>query len=97
MPQLQCYRSAVVPCPMVPPVFQMPSIRKPGKIVIVSQYFAPDPSTTATYITAIAEGLTTDCEVLVISGTAHSASAAPLKSAQPRVIEIRTWTPEKMH
>jgi len=35
--------------------------------VIVSEHYAPDPSTTATYITAIANGLTADHEVLVIS------------------------------
>ena len=44
----------------------MTSKRAPGKIVIVSQYYAPDLSTTATYLTAIADGLKTDCEVLVI-------------------------------
>jgi colanic acid biosynthesis glycosyl transferase WcaI len=70
----------------------MTSIRAPGKIVIVSQHYAPDPNTTATYLTAIAEGLKQDCEVLVISGTAHSASAV---TAQPRIVEVPTWTPEK--
>ncbi len=64
----------------------------PGKIVIVSQYYAPDPSTTSTYLTAIADGLKTDCEVLVISGTAHSGSP---ETARPRVVEVATWTPEK--
>src|SRR5882724_9825160 len=74
--------------------FQMTSMRAPGKIVIVSQYFAPDPSTTATYLTAIAEGLKADGEVLVISGTARSASVAP-SPAHPRVVEVSSWTPEK--
>jgi colanic acid biosynthesis glycosyl transferase WcaI len=67
----------------------------PGKIVIASQYYAPDPSTTATYITAIAEGLNTDCEVLVISGTTRSASVAAPQDAQPRIVEVASWTPEK--
>src|ERR1035437_3878919 len=53
-----------------PGILQMTSMRKPDKIVIVSQYYAPDHSTTATYMTAIAKGLRTDFEVLVISGTA---------------------------
>jgi colanic acid biosynthesis glycosyl transferase WcaI len=70
----------------------MTSMRRPGKIVIVSQHFAPDPTTTATYLTAIANGLSADREVLVISGTAHSASRA---TAQPRVVEVRAWTPAK--
>jgi|SRR5882724_2744071 len=75
--------------------FQMASMRKLGKIVIVSEHYAPDPSTTATYITAIANGLTADHEVLVISGTAHSASPATSESARPYVVEISSWTPEK--
>ena len=70
----------------------MASMSKPGKIVIVSLHYAPDPSTTATYLTAIAEGLKSCLEVLVLSGTPHSASAL---TAQPRVIEVVTWAPEK--
>ena len=68
----------------------MSSMRAPGKIVIVSQHYAPDPSTTATYLTAIAERLKLDFEVLVISGTARSAS-----QGEPRVVEMVSWTPEK--
>lgn len=70
-------------------------MRTPGKIVIVSQYYAPDPSTTATYLTAIADGLKTDREVLVISGTARSAAVALSGTAQPRVVEVSAWTPQK--
>jgi colanic acid biosynthesis glycosyl transferase WcaI len=70
-------------------------MRKPGKIVIVSQYYTPDPSTTATYLTAIAEGLQSDHEVLVISGTAHSASPIASRSTRLRVVEVRTSEPKK--
>jgi glycosyltransferase involved in cell wall biosynthesis len=73
----------------------MTSIRAPGKIVIVSQHYAPDPSTTATYLTAIAGGLASDRELLVISGTAHSAATAGSGKAVPRVVEVGCWTPEK--
>lgn len=66
-----------------------------GKIVIISQYYAPDPSTTATYMTAIAKGLNADCDVVVISGTAHSASIAPFRPTQPFVVEVRALAPEK--
>jgi colanic acid biosynthesis glycosyl transferase WcaI len=65
------------------------------KVVIVSQHYAPDPSTTATYLTAIAEGLQTDYEVLVISGTADSAALGASKTVRPNVVEVKTWTPEK--
>jgi hypothetical protein len=70
-------------------------MRTPGKVVIVSQHYAPDPTTTATYLTAIADGPKADYEVLVISGTAHSASAAPSNNAQPHVVEVSAWTPDK--
>jgi hypothetical protein len=36
------------------PTSHLESMRKFRKIVIVSQHYAPDPSTTATYLTAIA-------------------------------------------
>lgn len=68
--------------------------RSPGKIVIVSQYYAPDATTTATYLTAIAKGLGVLSEVLVISGTSNSASVAGVVT-QPRVIEIRSHAPSK--
>jgi colanic acid biosynthesis glycosyl transferase WcaI len=73
----------------------MTSIRAPGKIVMVSQHYAPDPSTTATYLTAIAGGLASDREVLVISGTAHSAATPGSGKAGPGVVEVGCWTPEK--
>ena len=73
----------------------MTSIRPPGKIVMVSQHYAPDPSTTATYLTAIAGGLASDREVLVISGTAHSAATAGSGKVGPRVVEVGCWTPDK--
>jgi len=69
-------------------------MRKLGKIVIVSQHYAPDPSTTATYLTAIAEGLATGYQVLVISGTAHSAFPGEGKT-RPRVVEVKNRMTEK--
>jgi glycosyltransferase involved in cell wall biosynthesis len=82
-------------CSVVSRYFKMTSKRTFGKIVIVSQHYAPDPSTTATFMIAIADGLSADSEVLVISGTPHSASLAAPKTSQPRVIEIEAWTPKK--
>jgi colanic acid biosynthesis glycosyl transferase WcaI len=71
------------------------SMRAPGKIVVVSQYYAPDPSTTATYMTAIANGLSTVSDVLVIAGTPRSASIGQSESGRTVVAEIRTRTTEK--
>jgi colanic acid biosynthesis glycosyl transferase WcaI len=73
----------------------MMSMRAPGKIVVVSQYYAPDPSTTATYMTAIANGLSTVSDVLVIAGTPRSASIGQSESGRTVVAEIRTRTTEK--
>lgn len=70
-------------------------MRAPGKFVIVSQYYAPDQSTTSTYMTAIANGLRTVRDVLVICGTPDSASLAQAESGRPAVTEIRTCNPEK--
>jgi colanic acid biosynthesis glycosyl transferase WcaI len=64
-----------------------------GKIVMVSQCYAPDPSPTATYITEIANGLSEQHDVVVISGTAHS--GMPGGGGEPFVMEVRTRTPEK--
>lgn len=67
-------------------------MQKSRKIVIVSQHYAPDRSTTASYITAIAVGLMSIAEVTVISGTRNS---SPQAAGQPRVVEIANWTPPK--
>jgi len=69
-------------------------MQKPRKIVIVSQHYAPDPSTTASYMTAIAAGLTSIAEVLVISGTRNSSSWS-FGIQQPTVVEIISRTPPK--
>jgi colanic acid biosynthesis glycosyl transferase WcaI len=71
----------------------MPSARKPGKTVIVSQHYAPDATTTAAYLTAIAEELAAGKQILVLSGSANSRSRS--QDANPRVIEIDSWAPER--
>jgi len=62
---------------------------EPGKVVIVSQHYPPDRSTTAAIMARIAEHLAADRPVLVLSGMAGSATgdAAPLNL--PQVVEIR--------
>ena len=67
---------------------------KPGKVVIVSQHYLPDRSTTAEIMSAIAEHLATQTPVLVLSGAAGS--KALLSSGKPTVIEIRNWKPDKV-
>src|ERR1700761_6142628 len=56
-----------------------------GKILVVSQHYPPDPTTTATYIGDIARALAADRRVVVLSGSARSASSG---TANPEVIEV---------
>jgi colanic acid biosynthesis glycosyl transferase WcaI len=65
-------------------------MQKPGKVVVVSQHYPPDPSTTASIMAAISERVARETEVLVLSGTAGSAA-----SGKPSVVEVRNWMPGK--
>jgi colanic acid biosynthesis glycosyl transferase WcaI len=73
----------------------MRSKRTPGKIVIVSQHYAPDQSTTAGIVTAIATHLAKAMEVLVLSGTSGSPPHQLRSADQPIVTEIKNPMPEK--
>jgi colanic acid biosynthesis glycosyl transferase WcaI len=44
----------------------MKAMQKPGKILVASQYYLPDSTTTAVYLAAIAEGLAVDNRVVVL-------------------------------
>jgi glycosyltransferase involved in cell wall biosynthesis len=68
-------------------------MQKPGKVVVVSQHYPPDHSTTAAIMAAIANHLALESPVLVLSGTSGSASAA--SSGRPTVVEIKNWMPGK--
>jgi colanic acid biosynthesis glycosyl transferase WcaI len=75
-------------------------MRKSGKVVIVSQHYPPDSNTTAAIMSAIAEHLAAEVPVLILSGTAGSATSEsrPYESApsiQPMVVEIKNWAPAK--
>ena len=66
----------------------------PGKVIIISQHYPPDPSTTAAIMAEIAGEVARDADVLVLSGTPGSLSDAA-GSARPRIEEIRNRIPEK--
>jgi colanic acid biosynthesis glycosyl transferase WcaI len=70
-------------------------MQKPGKIVVASQHYPPDQSTTAAIMSAISGCLAHDVPVLVLSGMAGSASLKPDNSSQPVVVEIRNRMPAK--
>jgi len=65
-------------------------MQKPGKVVVVSQHYPPDPSTTAAIMAAISERVAREAEVLVLSGTAGSAAVG-----KPSVVEVGNWMPGK--
>jgi colanic acid biosynthesis glycosyl transferase WcaI len=68
-------------------------MQRPGKVVVVSQHYPPDQSTTAAIMAAIANQLVEQADVVVLSGWPDSAS----KSAddRPDVVEIRNRVPAK--
>jgi glycosyltransferase involved in cell wall biosynthesis len=68
-------------------------MQKSGKVVVVSQHYPPDPSTTAAIMAAISERVAREAEVVVLSGTAGSAAAA--SGGKPAIVEVRNWMPGK--
>src|SRR4051812_38444226 len=68
-------------------------MQKSGKVVVVSQHYPPDHSTTAAIMAAIANRVASEAEVLVVSGMPGSASAA--SAGKPAVVEIRNRMPGK--
>ncbi len=71
-------------------------MRKPGKIVVVSQHYLPDRSTTAFIMTAIARHLAAQAPVLVFSGTPGSRSLQSTTPGEPEVAEIKNRLPGKV-
>jgi glycosyltransferase involved in cell wall biosynthesis len=66
-----------------------------GRILLVTQHYAPFPSTTSGYMTDIANALALESEMVVLSGTPNSGSKLPFKLDEPAVVEIRSWWPGK--
>ncbi|MHB0786534.1 glycosyltransferase family 4 protein [Bradyrhizobium sp. 5.13L] len=60
-----------------------------GKIVVASQHYPPDPSTTAAIMAEIACRLAIEHEVLVLSGSPGALPAAQTGPGKPRVLMIR--------
>ena len=66
-----------------------------GKVVIISQHYPPDRSTTAAIMEAIAQHLAAEVPVLILSGTPGSATDDTATSGRPAVVEIKNWIPAK--
>jgi glycosyltransferase involved in cell wall biosynthesis len=66
-----------------------------GKVLVATQHYPPDSSTTAVYVGAIAGGLAGDNQVVVLSGSPDSASRPGDDPKAPEVIEIPNWSAQK--
>ncbi len=77
------------------PAARVAGRQQPGKILLVTQHYAPFPSTTSGYMTDIAKALAKESRVVVISSSPNSASKSPPMPGEPEVIEIKSWWPEK--
>jgi colanic acid biosynthesis glycosyl transferase WcaI len=64
-------------------------MQQTAKIVVASQHYPPDASTTASIMAAIANHVAAEMPVLVLSGMPGSANEAAIGSGRPAVIEIR--------
>jgi glycosyltransferase involved in cell wall biosynthesis len=70
-------------------------MQKSGKVLVVTQHYPPDSSTTAVYLAAIAEGLADNDKVVVLSGSSNSAAQGSANRNNLEVIEIPNWSAPK--
>jgi glycosyltransferase involved in cell wall biosynthesis len=66
-----------------------------GKIILVSQHYAPFPSTTSGYMTELANELALKSRVIVITSSPQSQSLPRSEPGRPEVVEIKSWWPGK--
>lgn len=67
---------------------------KAPSFILATEFYPPDPSTTATYLGAIADAIALDMQVVVLSGTPGSAKPK-CGNYTPEVVEIKNWRPPK--
>ncbi|MCK1416753.1 glycosyltransferase family 4 protein [Bradyrhizobium sp. CW4] len=60
-----------------------------GKIVVASQHYPPDPSTTAAIMAEIACRIAADHEVVVLSGSSGALPASQTGPGKPRVVAVK--------
>jgi glycosyltransferase involved in cell wall biosynthesis len=66
-----------------------------AKLIIATQFYPPDTSTTAVYLGKIANTLAVDHQVVVVSATPGAGSRRASPPDNPVVVEIRNWSPRK--
>lgn len=67
---------------------------KAPSFILATEYYPPDPSTTATYLGVIADAIALDMPSVVLSGTYGSAKPKCGRD-MPEVVEIANWRPPK--
>lgn len=67
---------------------------KAPNFILATEYYPPDPTTTATYLGVIADAIALDMQSVVLSGTPGSAKPK-FGNDTPEVIEISNWKPPK--
>jgi colanic acid biosynthesis glycosyl transferase WcaI len=71
------------------------SMQQTAKIVVVSQHYPPDHSTTAAIMAAIAGHIASEAPVMVLSGTPGSSPREAIKPGEPVVVEVKNRLPAK--
>jgi len=66
-----------------------------ARLILATQFYPPDTSTTAVYLGQIADTLAMDNQVVVISATPNPDSPGADPRNNSAVIEIRNWNPRK--
>jgi glycosyltransferase involved in cell wall biosynthesis len=66
-----------------------------GKIILVSQHYAPFPSTTSGYMTELANDLALKSRLLVITSSPQFQPVRHSELGRPEVVEIKSWWPGK--
>ena len=64
-------------------------MQSPGKIVVASQHYPPDTSTTASIMAEIACRLAENHDVVVLSGSPGALPASQAGPGKPRVVMVR--------
>src|SRR4051812_13353373 len=65
----------------------------PRKLIVATQFYPPDATTTAVYVGRIADSLARERQVVVISATAGSRAAG--RPGKPEIVELKSWNPRK--
>ncbi|MCK1652650.1 glycosyltransferase family 4 protein [Bradyrhizobium sp. 149] len=64
-------------------------MQPPGKIIVASQHYPPDPSTTAAIMAEIACRIAGDHEVVVLSGSSGALPASQTGPGKPRIVAVK--------